>query len=195
MSEIKTPEFLLKEYERISEAHFNTSNQISLFFRYYLTLMSVPAFLLLYINKDVSIVESLFKEATTFALKPQVGILCILISVIGVALTVFLTKLKFEHILYARTVNGIRNYFHMQDPELKQYLVLPTDIRKPSFTGFGFLSLIVVNGLVNSSYLSFGLYLMNKPCYLLCGAFFFIAHIVGYYLLNQVEEKKMIQLQ
>ncbi len=45
MSDIKTPEFLLKEYERISEAHFNTSNQISLFFRYYLTLMSVPALL------------------------------------------------------------------------------------------------------------------------------------------------------
>lgn len=195
MSDLKTTDFLLKEYDRISEAHFNTSNQISVFFRYYLTLMSVPALLLLYINKDISVVESIFRKDTAFALKPQLGILCVLISVIGVALTIFLTKLKFEHILYARTVNGLRNYFHKQDPELKQYLVLPTDIKKPSFTGFGFLSLVIVNGLVNSGYLSFALYLMDRPCYLLWGAILFVAHIAGYYLLNYIEEKKMTKLQ
>ncbi len=95
MSDIKTPEFLLKEYERISEAHFNTSNQISLFFRYYLTLMSVPALLLLYINKDITTVENIFDPLVMFPLKPHIGWLCIIISLIGVSLTIFLTKLKF----------------------------------------------------------------------------------------------------
>ena len=159
MNENKTSDFLLKEYDRVSEAHFNTSNQISLFFRYYLTLMSVPAFLLLYINKDVTVIESLFRDGSSFLLKPQLGWLCIIISIIGIALTIFLTKLKFEHILYARTVNGIRSYFTTKDPELKTFLVLPTNTKKPSFTGIGFLSLVIVNALVNSAYLSFGIYL------------------------------------
>ena len=153
----KTPDFLLKEYDRISEAHFNISEQISLFFRYYLTLMSVPAFLLLYVNKDIATVEALFSESSHFVLKPFIGILCVLISIIGVALTIYLIKLKFEHILYARTVNGIRNYFHSQDSTLKKFLLLPIDVKKPSFIGFGFATLVFVNGLVNSSYLSLGL--------------------------------------
>ena len=190
-----TSNFLLKEYDRISEAHFNTSNQISLFFRYYLTLMSVPAFLLLYINKDITVIESLFKESSSFSLKPQLGWLCIIISIIGISLTVFLIKLKFEHILYARTVNGIRNYFTIQDPNLKAFLVLPTNTKKPSFTGIGFLSLVIVNALVNSAYLSFGFYLINILCYSVFGVILFVVHIAGYYLLNPVEEKKTSELQ
>ncbi len=195
MSDIKTPEFLLKEYERISEAHFNTSNQISLFFRYYLTLMSVPALLLLYINKDITTVENIFDPLVMFPLKPHIGWLCIIISLIGVSLTIFLTKLKFEHILYARTVNGIRNYFHSNDDNLKQYLVLPTNTKKPSFIGFGFGSLVFVNGLVNSSYLTIGLFLLNVNCFILWGFLYLSLHIGGYFALSHVEEKRMIDLQ
>lgn len=193
--ESKTPDFLLKEYDRISEAHFNTSNQISLFFRYYLTLMSVPALLLLYVNKDISTVESIFILSNDFALRPHIGILCLMISFIGIALTIFLTKLKFEHILYARTVNGIRNYFHKQDETLKQYLVLPTDTKKPSFIGFGFGSLVFVNGLVNSGYLCLGLFLLKIKCYLFYGVLLLIIHIVGYFILNSIEERKIKNLQ
>jgi hypothetical protein len=195
MSENRTSDFLLKEYERISEAHFNTSNQISLFFRYYLTLMSVPALLVLYINKDITTVENIFNTTVHFPLKPHIGCLCLLISLIGLALTIYLTKLKFEHILYARTVNGIRNYFHTNDESLKQFLVLPTNTKKPSFIGFGFGSLVFVNGLVNSSYLSIGLFLLNTHCYILCGLLYLAFHIAGYLLLNHFEEKKIIQLQ
>jgi hypothetical protein len=195
MSENITSDFLLKEYERISEAHFNTSNQISLFFRYYLTLMSVPALLVLYINKDITTVENIFDSTVHFPLKPHIGWLCLLISLIGLALTIYLTKLKFEHILYARTVNGIRNYFHTQDENLKQFLVLPTNTKKPSFIGFGFGSLVFVNGLVNSSYLSIGLFLLSTHCYILCGLLYLAFHIGGYLILNYFEEKKMIQLQ
>lgn len=191
----KTSEFLLKEYERISEAHFNTSSQISLFFRYYLTLMSVPALLLLYINKDITTVETIFNRDAVFVLKPHIGALCLIISIIGAALTTFLTKLKFEHILYARTVNGIRDYFVSQDNDLKAFLVLPTDTKKPSFIGFGFGSIVFVNGLVNSCYLSLGLFLLGMQCYFLIGALFLIAHIGGYLLLSLFEEKKTAKLK
>jgi hypothetical protein len=195
MTKNNTIEFLLKEYDRISEAHFNTSNQISIFFRYYLTLMSVPALLLLYINKDITTVESVFNSSIHFPLKEHIGWLCLIISLIRLALTIFLTKLKFEHILYARTVNGIRNFFHTQDENLKPFLVLPVNIKKPSFVGFGFGSLVFVNGLVNSSYLSIGLFLLNTHCYILSGFLYLAFHIYGYLFLNRAEENKLIQLQ
>lgn len=195
MTKYKSSEFLLKEYDRISEAHFNTSNQISSFFRYYLTIMSVPSILVIYSNDKISLVNQLFDFKINFILRPYLGLLFIIISLIGLALTFYLIKLKFEHILYARTVNGIRNYFSCKDENLDNFLVLPTNKKIPSFISLGFGSLVFVNGLVNSGYLLLGLLLLNYNCYLLIGIFYLLFHVFGYLLLSYFEEDQVLKLK
>lgn len=195
MRDSESDKFMLKEYERISEAHFNTSNQISSFFKYYLTLMSVPGLFVIYINKDNAKVQYILSANAGNPSAPDLGWLCVFISIIGLFLTFYLTKLKFDHILYARTVNGIRKYYVYRNVELKQYLVLPINVEKPSFVGFGFGSLILVNGIVNSSYIAVGLMLLNVQCHLVYGAISLVLHIVGYLVLGRIEERKVLKLQ
>ena len=157
--------FMLEEYKNISNAHYNVGNSISQFFRYYLILMSVVLAVLpiLFSSKfaECSIIIDHAIEIERYA----IPIFLISFSLIGTWTVFFMTGLKANETLYARTVNGIRKYFKNEysgtDSNIDEYLCLPTDTSFPkakySFFSYIVWSMVLINTL-----------------YLFTGTFFFI---------------------
>lgn len=143
--------FLLKEYENVAKAFFNSYDIAAKWVRYYLIILAAPfSFLaLIYHDKDID----LFNLPNSFA------ILISLIGLVNILVSFIIVDLRLDSILYARTVNGVRKYFVDQSGEkLDEYIVLPTDINKPDFFKFSndLFVLAVFMSLINSLYISFG---------------------------------------
>jgi hypothetical protein len=135
-------EFLLKEYDNIAHAHFNTKQTLTAFFRYYLLIIALPA----------PFSALLFTKTTEFkATDIIVGLVSnvsLLIFIVGLIVLLYITNLQIDSLLYARQVNGIRWYFYKYlnfiPIDKTKIKVLPTDNKKPKFTGFhGFLFIVL----------------------------------------------------
>lgn len=102
--------YLLTEYNNIANAHFNTINTISSFFRYYLIIMSIPITIL-----SAALVLIVNYKGEPLSSLSTVGLVLISIflsiSIIGFLLSLYIANLRFDAIMYARSVNGIRKYF------------------------------------------------------------------------------------
>jgi hypothetical protein len=120
-------DFLLSEYQNISQAHFKTNEMIATFFRYYVLVMTIP------ITVVVSAVSAGDYVEKSGHWSHLVGVLFLMIAVIGHFIGRYISGLKYKAILYARTVNGVRKYF-LDTAESKVESVLPTDPSKPSLT-------------------------------------------------------------
>jgi hypothetical protein len=143
-------EFLLKEYENIATAHFESQKQFALFFRYYTLFFSIPIVVFFYNDEKKLVTDSEF------------GWLMITLSIIGIFFFWYAVNLKNEAVLYARTVNGIRNHFYKNVPidDQKRLRTLPTDIFKPAFySPINPVLLIIIS--VNVAALTFGLVKIN----------------------------------
>jgi len=157
-------EFLLHEYDNIAQAHFNTVNTIATFFKHYLLIVSLPIPLLAWVLKPA-------EGAATTALGPilqKLGIVvplgAILIGVIGFLVMCYIANLRFDAILYARTVNGIRKYFSSRSTvpfeEEFRVRVLPRSTYQPRYLEWTyFIWVILAFGLLNATYVSLGLFL------------------------------------
>jgi hypothetical protein len=102
--------FLLDEYEYIANAHFNAVATISQFFKHYVTMIGLPL-------AAIPVVIKIFPEPAKAIAKlkgyePVVMIASILVFVIGLCMMLYIVSLQNVSLLYARTVNGIRNYFY-----------------------------------------------------------------------------------
>ena len=89
-------------------------------------------------------------------------------------------------ILYARTVNGIRNYFKSKSEiDVNNYLVLPTEIDKPSYFNLTSLfSMIFPIAFINSVFILFACWTINYKCLgIILSIFFLILHIVTYLII------------
>jgi hypothetical protein len=138
--------FLLKEYENIANAHFESQKQLALFFRYYMLFFSVPFLLLSLFEKRSSV---LFIDYTVF------NYILIVLAIIGLFFYWFAISLKYEAILYARTVNGIRNYFYnkLNDPKFEKVIrALPKDTTIPRYKSL-WNPLMIIIILMNTAYL------------------------------------------
>ena len=154
MNEIKKDDlfdvFYTKEYEMLKDAHFQTSQKITSFFQYALLIFSAPLVLL----------TSEFKE------KALLGIVFLFIGVVGYFVMLYLNQLRAESLLYARTINQIRKNIynelykkHMDINKINQTLVLLSQDKKPKyFDSSQFIFVVIVLGLFDSFYLSFGVY-------------------------------------
>ena len=154
-------EFQLKEYENVAKAHHETVNQVSVFFRYYLIIISTPSVFLAFITKLD------FQIPTNFIFIKIITLIFLVLSIIGFCLFIFIVNLRTDAILYARTVNGIRNFFY-ENSELKnlsdlKYRVLPTNTTKPKyFEKSHFLSVIFTFSIINSLYFILSIYLLYE---------------------------------
>jgi len=157
--------FILEEYKNISNAHYNTGNSISQFFRYYLILMSVVIVILPVIFSSKLVDFELIKNNTTEIQRYVAPIFFTSFAFIGTWIVFFMSGLKANETLYARTVNGVRNYFKSHYAEecsnIKDFLYLPTETSFPkskySFFSYMVWSMVLINAL-----------------YLFSGIFFFI---------------------
>lgn len=142
-------DFLLKEYERISEAHFSAWNSISQFIRYYFVVASVPPAIAALLSRPMEGKEIIaYLQLHPFLASGPL----FAISVVGFLLSLYVMGLHHDAILYARTVNGVRSYFAAKDPDAKKYLVLPVDTSTPHFKGLRPMFLAIAFAIVNGGY-------------------------------------------
>ena len=198
MDNAKFESFLLAEYDHIADAHFETGKQVSKFFNYYLLILAAPVIIVTLIqNKklDLIINPTQDKDANTL----HWLIICILLTIalVGFALCWIVVELQLDSILYARTVNGIRNYFYTEanlPPAIeKATRVLPKDIEKPGFLSYRHLGMIVGTfSLVNTAFVTAALYLIGKGCFTVCTILLLAgclaAHFLAHYYLSRNRE-------
>ncbi len=154
--------FMIEEYKNISNAHYNIGNSISQFFRYYLILMSVviALFPVLFSSKfsEYNIIKSHVMEIERYI----IPIFLISFSLIGTFTVFFMSGLKANETLYARTVNGVRKYFKNErasDCEnIVKYLYLPTNTSFPKSKYSFFCYIVWSMVLINTLYLFAGIF-------------------------------------
>ena len=144
-------DFLLKEYENVAKAFFNSYEIAAKWVRYYLIILAAPFSFLALLYHDQGI--DLFNLPNSFA------ILIFLIGLLNILVSYIIVDLRLDSILYARTVNGVRKYFVDHSGEkLDDYILLPTDITKPHFfkCNNDLFVLTVFMSIINSIYVAFG---------------------------------------
>ena len=147
--------FMVEEYKNISNAHYNTGSSISQFFRYYLILMSAVIAVLPVLLSSKFDAGGIFEIHIIEIERYVIPVFLISFSFIGTWTVFYMTGLKANETLYARTVNGVRKYFkneHAHDyANVEEYLRLPTDTSFPkskySFFGYIVLSMVLINAL------------------------------------------------
>ena len=187
--------FLLAEYNNIANAHFNTVDSIANFMKNYIVIASVPFFVIgVLLSAKQSPDNALLTAVTQNPFVP--GVLMIGLSMVGLFVLGYVINIRCDAILYARVVNGIRNYFYGQaglEPSTEKAIrVLPTNIELPPYfepTYFGFVvSVFAIIGAayfwVGLYYLYHGLLIQSSSSIWLCTAIFAGSHFSLYRFLT-----------
>ena len=149
-------DFLLTEYSNISQAHFKSIETISNFFRYYLLLMSVP----------ITVIGILYRMAdggnanSANIIGPNQSLFSmalLVISLVGLGVSIYVINLRLDVVLYARTVNSIRKHFYnkseLDNDQKLRFKVFPQSPSLPPYREKSyFLPVIFVFALLNTSY-------------------------------------------
>jgi hypothetical protein len=201
-------DFLLTEYNNIAQAHFNTKNSISSFFKHYLLIVSLPIPILAVVfgkTPDTAASKSLTNSTEYSLLLNLIPCLFVIISIVGILVMLYIVNLGFNASLYARVVNGIRSYFTkrsgLSPEEEVEVRVLPVDIRKPRFTGFhSMLFVVLAFAFIDSFYfalavaagsgLSTALWDLSEWKPLVCYVLVFSVHVVLYLGYAKYKERK-----
>ena len=146
--------FLIEEYRTLVNAHFQTSQKITSFFQYALLIFSAP---LILVSSSSSVEKLNISEFTQ-------GIIYIFIGVVGLYVSIYLTQLRVESLLYARYINRIRMILYSQIDQddfdrygLDRQTILLFNDSKPKYIDKGqFANVNIVLGLFCSLYLSYG---------------------------------------
>ena len=152
-------QFLLEEYRTIASAYFNTMTSIATFFRYYLLIVSIPVPLFVLLKG-----ESVNTGAINAAVTAYAPLVLSLLAFVGLFVMVYLAKLRFDAVTYARTVNGVREYFTkragLSESEELLVRVLPRQLNTPGYLNReGFLCIMATLALVNSVYFAASVHL------------------------------------
>src|ERR1700746_3517372 len=103
-------DFQKSEYDHIAEAHFKAIESISVFFRYYLVVMSLPLPMLAVLFGFVGKSETL--EKTAISLLGVASPFFVGVGIVGFCMVIYIINLKMDVVLYSRVVNSIRKYFY-----------------------------------------------------------------------------------
>lgn len=151
-------DFYEQEFKLIAEAHFNVSQRITSFFQYMLLIYSAPLVLL---TNKLTITDDSVK-----------GPIFIFISIIGLFVLMYMSQLRCESLLYARTENGIRSFCYDQYrvkvkevdyKTFEKYRVLPIQKMLPSYNdNYQFIWIILSISLIDSGYLIYGLFQLKS---------------------------------
>lgn len=93
MTEKEIKRFSIEEYRMLSQAHFQASKRMTSFFQYALLILSAPMIILKVEIKNDLLIGGIFFS----------------IGVVGTLIMLYLLQLRAETILYARSLNRIRN--------------------------------------------------------------------------------------
>jgi uncharacterized HAD superfamily protein len=155
-------DYLLAEYQYIAEAHFKTIEAISSFFRYYLIIMGLPFTL-------YAVIIGLSQQIgeIIYVLTALTASISLIIAIVGLFVTLYITNLRFDAILYARTVNGIRKHFYdKSDLDLNYKTRMRPLPQTPTIPGYFenyFLPVIVSFAIFDAVYLLIGASIFLAP--------------------------------
>lgn len=128
-------DFMLKEYESIASAHFDSQAGLRQQFRFYLIIAAVPVTVLGLAFKDRP--EKEIEALTFFNLPTFLTTVFLAIGVLGFLLLLSMIHTALDATMYARTVNGVRSYFVERAKDTGQniepYLVMPFDKKRPKY--------------------------------------------------------------
>jgi hypothetical protein len=99
------------------------------------------------------------------SLKYALPYMSIIIGALGLCVMIYTINLRFDALLYARTINGIRKYFaeksELNINQLFNYHVLPLSIyRPPYFEPSYFLIVVFGFALINTGYFIFAIWML-----------------------------------
>ena len=151
--------FLLAEYEHIANAHFNAVATISEFFKHYVTMIGFPLAV-------IPILIKFFPDpARAVAKLKGYEPVVMMAGVLGLCMMLYIISLQNVSLLYARTVNGIRNYFYniagLESEVERSLRVLPRTVEKPRYFREGFLPTIIAFALLDGSYPALAWFLVS----------------------------------
>lgn len=186
-------EFLIAEYSNIAQAHFNTESTISNFFKHYMLIVSIPITLFaIFLRFPGQHQLDSVLIPTILAALPWI---MVLIGFIGLCVMVYIMNLRFDAILYARAVNGIRSYFSKRsniafDEELRQRALPRTIQFPPYFEGTYFLFPVLAFAGFNSFYFTFAYCCYSDQIWLRVWFFMFVCafHLLAYMWLANYRE-------
>ena len=177
--------FYEKEYDTLSNAHFQASQRITTFFQYVLIILTTPITLIGLNN------------GTTQILIDQLAmtIICIAISLVGFLIAMYLGQLRTEVLMYARCINAIRKLFYNEDKiepiMYNEYSIISTQKRKPKYwDGEQFIFILFSLAILNTIYIAYALYNeeISSKWILATSLVYFCCHFLLYYLLTRHSE-------
>ncbi|WP_445749861.1 hypothetical protein [Polaribacter sp.] len=202
-------DFQLEEYKNISNSHFESVKQVSIFFRYYLLILGAPILLLNLIQNKENGLNDFFEGNSNSIFYDISFYYFTSISLIGFFVYIYIINIRLDALLYARTVNKTRRYFYEKSSllieDFDSFLNLPITASKPKyFESSFFIPLLSVFAIINCGFLVCGFcmkvlksnYLINweyfdfpitKPKIILLTATFFLLHWFVYYLLSNLK--------
>jgi len=170
MGDTEYDDFMLKEYEKIVESHFNTQNSISSFFKYYLLLLGAPFYIIGFTiadnaNNSVQTFGTIIQILNTYS--TPAAVFFFMLALAGLCVMTYLIALRMDALLYARTVNGIRNYFTnksgLENEYLKNNNLLPMSVNKPKYFEISnFVPILFAISIFNTVYGFVGLYILKR---------------------------------
>lgn len=192
-------DFMITEYEKIADAHFETSKQASTFYNYYLLILAAPAIIGTFIQSD-KLAKLIINENNEFTtLRYLIIGLLFGVSLVGLLISFIVVKFQHDATLYARVVNGIRKHFYstLTIPQAAQALirVLPIDNKRPDFYSVGYLLFIVLSFAIIDTLLFLAcIYVFSKgtiPCSgIWLSVLFFLIHVISYLVKSFYMERK-----
>jgi hypothetical protein len=190
-------DFMLAEYSNIANAHFETRKQVSTYFNYYLLILAAPVVIITLIqNKKIDQIVNATAGENEIIRVVVISIL-ILIALIGMLICWIVIELHHDSILYARVVNGIRNYFYQNQalPVAENEIrVLTKAVDKPDFYSYGHLFVFVIAfAVLNSTFLAAGIYVWSQRVSCLMFIFpsvWLVLHFVLHSLLSKRQTKR-----
>jgi uncharacterized HAD superfamily protein len=203
-------DFLLAEYAHIADAHFKTNETISGLFQQYFTIVALPF---------TALVVAISLEPARAAITTNAGpsliaatVLFLVIALIGFMVLVHMSNLRFDTLLYARSINALRKHYYdlTNDPDLaskSMMRVLPQSHLMPRYLeGFEGLMppFVVTLTVVNTIYFFLGitfwqlgsgirdpLMIFSSGAVVAAGVFAAL-HVLAYVRLAQLREDKYL---
>ncbi len=195
-----TDEFMLKEYESIAAAHFDSQDGLRQQFRFYLLIAAVPLTVLGLILKEQQTSQA--QQIGSLDLPRFLGVVFLGIGVLGTLMLLSMIHTALDATLYARTVNGIRSYFSKRATDLGHnlapYLKMPIDMNQPKYFHIrAFFWQVVMLSAVDASYMAFGVQTIWRGHFpnwyaVLGGAVWVLFQVGAYLLFSHARQQKEI---
>jgi hypothetical protein len=190
-----TDEFMLKEYESIAAAHFDSQDGLRQQFRFYLIIAAVPLTVVGLVTKEQA---TQVQQIGAWDLPRLVGVVFLGIGLLGILMLLSMIHTALDATLYARTVNGVRAYFYDRTKalgsDLAPYLKMPREVTKPKyFRVRAFFWQVSMISLINSGYIGFGVQTIFKRSLPICAmTFLLILQVLIYVVFGKVRTDKEV---